>query len=137
MPLSTIERWQDRSGCRLIELWGMTEIAGLGATHSLHTPPMPGTIGISLPGVELRVADVDNAARTVPANQSDVLMSRGPLVMLGYHENEAAAAQTIEPDGWLHTGDVAVMDSVGYVRIVDRIKDMIITGGYSIFPAEI
>jgi long-chain acyl-CoA synthetase len=64
-------------------------------------------------------------------------MFRGPLVMLGYYGNEAGTAATIEPDGWLHTGDVATMDEDGYFTIVDRIKDVILTAGLNVYPAEI
>jgi long-chain acyl-CoA synthetase len=64
-------------------------------------------------------------------------MVRGPIVMQGYYGNEKATQETIEPDGWLHTGDVAVADDAGYFRIVDRRKDMIITAGYNVYPAEI
>lgn len=101
----------ERSGAPLIELWGMTEISGLGTTHTLHAPPEPGPIG--------------------------ELMVRGPIVMLGYHNNPEASAETIEPDGWLHTGDIATMKDTGRVFVVDRRKDMIITGGYNVYPAEI
>ena len=64
-------------------------------------------------------------------------MVRGPIVMLGYHGNPEATAETIEPDGWLHTGDIATMDATGHLFVVDRRKDMIITGGYNVYPAEI
>lgn len=137
IPISTIERWQDRSGAPLLELWGMTEIAGLGTTHALHAPPVPGSIGVSLPGVEVRIADLGDPSREAPHGEPGELMIRGPIVMLGYHGNPAATAQTIEPDGWLHTGDIATMDATGHVFVVDRRKDMIITGGYNVYPAEI
>jgi long-chain acyl-CoA synthetase len=65
------------------------------------------------------------------------LMVRGSIVMLGYHRNPQATKETIEPDGWLHTGDIATIDAAGYVRIVDRRKDLIITGGYNVYPAEV
>ncbi|MET7479126.1 AMP-binding protein [Streptomyces sp. NPDC005648] len=137
IPLSTIERWQSRSGAPLIELWGMTEIAGLGTTHALHSPPVPGSIGVSLPGVEVRIAHLDDVTRDAPRGEPGELMVRGPIVMLGYHGNPQATAETIEPDGWLHTGDIASMTETGHVFIVDRRKDMIITGGYNVYPAEI
>jgi long-chain acyl-CoA synthetase len=137
IPISTIERWQERSGAPLIELWGMTEIAGLGTTHALHAPPVPGSIGVSLPGVELRVADLADVTRDAPRGEPGELMVRGPIVMLGYHGNPEATAETIEPDGWLHTGDIATMTATGHVFVVDRRKDMIITGGYNVYPAEI
>lgn len=137
IPLSTIERWQERSAAPLIELWGMTEISGLGSTHALHAPPLPGSIGVSLPGIELRVADLDDVTRDAPAGEPGELMVRGPIVMLGYHGNPEATAEVLEPDGWLHTGDIASRDDTGHFHVVDRRKDMIITGGYNVYPAEI
>lgn len=137
IPPSTIERWEARSGAPLIELWGMTEIAGVGTTHALHSPPVPGSIGVSLLGVEVRIADLTGAGRDAPLGEPGELMVRGPIVMLGYHGNPQATAEAIEPDGWLHTGDIASMTETGHVFIVDRRKDMIITGGYNVYPAEI
>lgn len=115
----------------------MTEIAGLGLTHAVHAPPVPGSVGVALPGVQVRVADLTDSALDAPTGEPGELMVRGPIVMLGYHDNPAATAETIEPDGWLHTGDIATMDDTGHVFIVDRRKDMIISGGYNIYPAEI
>jgi long-chain acyl-CoA synthetase len=66
IPLATIDRWQQRSGVPLIELWGMTEVEGLDTTHALHSPAVPGSIGVSLPGVQVRVADLDDATRDAP-----------------------------------------------------------------------
>jgi len=137
ISISTIERWQQRSGAPLIELWGMTEVAGLGTTHPLHAPPVPGSIGVPLPGVQVRVADLEDPRRDAAPGTPGELMVRGPIVMLGYHGNEAATAEAIGPDGWLHTGDVATMDDIGYIFLVDRLKDMIITGGYNVYPAEV
>ncbi|WP_396891882.1 class I adenylate-forming enzyme family protein [[Mycobacterium] wendilense] len=136
-PVATLEKWEAVSGVRLIELWGMTEIAGLGLTHAVHAPPVPGSVGVALPGVQVRVADLTDSALDAPTGEPGELMVRGPIVMLGYHDNPAATAETIEPDGWLHTGDIATMDDTGHVFIVDRRKDMIISGGYNIYPAEI
>jgi long-chain acyl-CoA synthetase len=137
IPPSTIERWQQRSGAPLIELWGMTEVSGLGTTHALHAPLVPGSIGVSLPGIEVRVADLEDVSRTAPPGQPGELMVRGPIVMLGYHNNPEATEEVIEPDGWLHTGDIATMNESGHFFVVDRRKDMIITGGYNVYPAEI
>jgi long-chain acyl-CoA synthetase len=134
---SVVEAWERRSGAPLIELWGMTELAGLGTTHALYAPNVHGSIGVALPGIEVRVASFDDASTTMPPGEPGELMVRGPIVMLGYYGNEAATAATIEADGWLHTGDVAVADPYGRFAIVDRRKDMIITGGYNVYPAEI
>ena len=132
-----IEAWEGRSGAPLIELWGMTELAGLGTTHALYAPNVHGSIGVALPGIDVRVASFDDVRVTMPPGEAGELMVRGPIVMLGYYGNEAATADTIEPDGWLHTGDVAIADEHGRFSIVDRRKDMIITGGYNVYPAEI
>jgi long-chain acyl-CoA synthetase len=137
MPTAKMEEVEERFGCPLIELWGMTEIAGLGTTHPLYGPNRLGSIGVPLPLVECRIADTQNAARTLPADEVGELMVRGPIVMQGYYGNEQATRDTIEPDGWLHTGDLARMDTDGYIYVVDRKKDMIITAGYNIYPAEL
>ncbi|HEX4382190.1 MAG TPA: AMP-binding protein [Myxococcales bacterium] len=137
MPIPTIERWQKVSGAPLLELWGMTEIGGLGTTHALHAPNVPGSIGVSLPGIECRIADLTSTAKTAPPGVAGELMVRGPIVMNGYHGNARATAETIEADGWMHTGDLAYASEDGHIFVVDRLKDMIITGGYNIYPAEI
>jgi long-chain acyl-CoA synthetase len=134
---AVMRAWEERTGAPLIELWGMTELAGLGTTHALYAPNVHGSIGVALPGIEVRVAAFEDAARSMPAGEPGELMVRGPIVMQGYYGNDKATRETIEPDGWLHTGDVAVADGAGYFRIVDRRKDMLITAGYNVYPAEI
>jgi long-chain acyl-CoA synthetase len=96
-----------------------------------------GSIGVALPGIEVRVASFDDVSVTMPPGEPGELMVRGPIVMLGYYGNEKATAETIEPDGWLHTGDVAQSDADGHFFVVDRRKDMLITAGYNVYPAEI
>ena len=137
MPVATMEAVQDRFGCPLLELWGMTEIAGLGTTHPAYGINKLGSIGIAIPYTECRIADVADANLTPDPGDVGELMVRGQIVMQGYYGNEKATAETIEPDGWLHTGDLARMDADGYVFVVDRKKDMIITAGYNVYPAEI
>ena len=135
MPVAKMEEVEKRFGCPLIELWGMTELAGLGTTFPCHGPHKLGSIGIALPHVEARIADVSDASKTMPPGEVGELMIRGPIVMLGYYGNDAATRETIEPDGWLHTGDLAHVDEDGAIFIVDRRKDMINSGGYKVFPA--
>ena len=137
MPVAKMEEVEARFGCPLIELWGMTELAGLGTTHPLYGRNVLGSIGIPLPYTEMRIAAVDDAGTTLPAGEVGELMARGPLVMQGYYGNDAATNETIEDDGWLHTGDLASMDENGYIFIVDRKKDLILTAGYNIYPAEL
>ena len=137
MPKPKMEEVEQRFGCPLIELWGMTELGGLGTTFASNGPVKHGSIGVALPYVEARIADTEDAARTLPAGEVGELMIKGGIVMQGYYGNEQATRDTIEPDGWLHTGDVASMDEDGCVFIVDRKKDMILTAGYNVYPAEI
>ena len=137
MPVAKMEEVERRFGCPLIELWGMTELAGLGTTFPCNGPTKLGSIGIALPYVEARIADVEDASTTMPRGEVGELMIRGPIVMQGYYGNERATREAIEPDGWLHTGDLATMDEDGAIFIVDRKKDMINTAGFKVFPAEI
>jgi len=137
MPVPKMEEVEQRFGCPLIELWGMTEIGGLGTTFASNGPIKHGSIGVALPYTEARIADTEDAEKTLPAGEVGELMIRGGIVMQGYYGNEQATRDTIEADGWLHTGDVASMDEDGCVFIVDRKKDMILTAGFNVYPAEI
>jgi long-chain acyl-CoA synthetase len=115
----------------------MTELAGLGTTFAHSGPMRHGSIGVPLPYCEAKVVDLTDAGRELPRGEAGELMVRGPVVMQGFYGNEAATRETIEPDGWLHTGDVARIDREGFIFIVDRKKDLILTAGYNIYPAEI
>lgn len=132
-----IERWEARTQAPLLELWGMTELSGLGTTHSFLAPSSPGSIGVSLPCMQITIAPTDGTTGPVQAGAPGELLIRGPLVMLGYHGRPEATSEVLDADGWLHTGDVGYVDETGHVFIVDRLKDMIITAGYNVYPAEI
>jgi len=137
LPVAKSLEFTERTGCPVHEVWGMTELAGATSANPVIGPNKPGTIGIPYPGNAMRVVDVDDPTREMPVGERGELMFRGPLVMLGYYGNEQGTAATIEPDGWLHTGDVATRDEDGYFTIVDRMKDMILTAGFNVYPAEI
>ena len=93
MPVATMEAWEKASGAPLLELWGMTELAGLGTTHAMHCPNRLGSIGVALPGVEVAIGDLtDPARRCVPGEPGELLV-RGPITMLGYFANAAATAR--------------------------------------------
>lgn len=137
MPTATMQSFETEFGCPLIELWGMTEVAGPATTHAFYGENRHGSIGIPLPGVECRIATVDDCAITLPPGEVGELMVRGPLVMQGYYGKEDETCKAIEADGWLHTGDLARKDPDGYFYLVDRKNDMIITGGFNVYPAEL
>ncbi|HEX7826150.1 MAG TPA: AMP-binding protein [Mycobacterium sp.] len=132
-----ITEWEQRSRAPLIETWGMTELSGAGTTHAVYAPNVRGSIGIALPGVELRVAALDGRRTECAPGEAGELMVRGPIVTMGYLNNPKATAESVTPEGWLHTGDLATHDGTGHFFVIDRLKDVIITSGYNIYPAEI
>ena len=132
-----IARWQSRVAGPVLELWGMTELAGLGTTHCVYAADVPGSIGVALPGIDVRIAPLDGSTGEVPTGTPGEIVVRGPVVMLGYHGNPEATAEVLGADGWLHTGDIGYADDSGHIFVVDRLKDMILTGGYNVYPAEI
>lgn len=137
MPLKQMKDAQRRLNCPLLELWGMTELAGLGTTHPAYASERLGSIGVTLPFSECRIGDLSDPGKAVETGAPGELMFRGPTVMKGYIANPAATAEVLGPGGWLRTGDIARQDDDGYVYIVDRVKEMIITGGYNIYPSEV
>jgi fatty-acyl-CoA synthase len=94
------------------------------------------TVGVPLPNTEIKIVD-PATGKTVPCGQPGEICARGYLVMAGYYKMPEKTAEAIDPDGWLHTGDLATMDASGHVKIVGRVKDMVIRGGENLFPAEI
>ena len=137
MPVATMEAVEKAFKVPLIELWGMTEIAGLGSTHPLYGSNKHGSIGCAMPYCELKIVNPENASETLPTGDVGELMVKGPITMMGYFGDKEKTNETLEPDGWLHSGDLGKMDNDGYVYIVDRKKDMILTAGYNVYPAEI
>ena len=137
MPAAKSTEWFEHTGTEVLELWGMTELAGPGIMQHSYCENRLGSVGIMMPFMHGRIADPADPSKTLPPGEVGELMVKGPLNMLGYYGNEQATRETIEPDGWLHSGDLGKMDEDGYFYIVDRKKDMILTAGYNIYPAEI
>ncbi|MGU7785072.1 class I adenylate-forming enzyme family protein [Burkholderia sp. PU8-34] len=137
MPAVKLQEVERRFGCPLIELWGMTEIGGLGATHTVYGPRRIGSIGIPLPHVLVRIASQTDPEIMLSSGEVGELQIRGPIVMKEYLGKPEATTQTILEGGWLRTGDVAYIDDDGFIFVVDRLKDMIITAGFNIYPAEL
>ena len=128
------ERWEQVTGTRIAEGYGLTETSPVVTFNPLSGPRRPGSIGIPVPGTDVRL--VDDAGRPVPAGQPGELVVRGPQVMQGYWNQPAETALVLE-DGWLRTGDVAVMDADGFFTIVDRKKDLILVSGFNVYPNEV
>jgi acyl-CoA synthetase (AMP-forming)/AMP-acid ligase II len=124
-----------RVGCEVVQGYGMTELSPV--THStVEGQGRPGTSGVPISNVECRIVDPESG-EDQPAGQRGELWVRGPMVMKGYLNNEEATAATIDADGWLHTGDVALIDEAGHYSIVDRIKELIKYNGFQVPPAEL
>ena len=129
------ERWKDLTGVTLTEGFGMTESSPVVSVNPLRGDARIGTIGMPVPSTWVRICDEDN--NELPLGQAGEIQVRGPQVMKGYYNQPEATASTITPEGWLRTGDVGIMDEDGFVKIVDRIKDMILVSGFNVYPNEI
>jgi len=130
------ERFERFSGGRLVEGYGLSESSPVAIANPIYGKRKAGTIGMPIPDTLARVADPSQPDRTMPAGEPGELALAGPQVMLGYWNRPDETAQVLQ-DGWLLTGDMAVMDEEGYFSIVDRKKDLIIAGGYNIYPREV
>ena len=137
MPLPMMEATERAFRCRLIELWGMTEIAGLGTTHPHNGPRKLGSMGIPLPLTEVKVVSANDPHKEVDAEETGELLIRGAMIMKEYLGNSSATAEAFLPGGWLRTGDLVRKDRDGYLFAVDRLKEVIINGGYNVYPAEV
>jgi len=124
------------SGAECVEGYGMSEASPVICTGPLDGTNRPGTIGLPLPDTEVRIFDAETGERELPPGEVGELVVRGPQVMLGYWQNDEATGQVIR-DGWLLTGDMGTRDEDGFFRIVDRKKDLIITSGFNVYPADV
>jgi malonyl-CoA/methylmalonyl-CoA synthetase len=130
----TFDAFAERTGHCILERYGMTE-TGMIASNPLHGERIAGTVGKPLPGVGLRIADNDGAE--LPAGEVGMIEVRGPNVFRGYWRLPEKTAAELRPDGWFITGDLGVIGSDGYLRIVGRAKDLIISGGLNVYPKEV
>ncbi|MBN2152569.1 MAG: AMP-binding protein [Candidatus Lokiarchaeota archaeon] len=121
---------------KLIELYGMTEVCASSMMNPVVNKKKLGTVGMPLPNIDLKLVD-PASGKEVPLGEAGEICVRGPMVFQGYLNKPEETAVTIDADGYLHTGDVGVMDEDGYIRIVDRTKDMIIVGGYKVFSSKV
>ncbi len=134
LSLSTARRWEKLTGCKILEGYGLTETSPLVASGRYHDY-QEGRIGKSTRWTDIRIVDEDG--RDVETGQAGEILVRGPQVMVGYWRQPEETRAVLEPDGWLHTGDIGLLDADGYLTVVDRIKDMILVSGFNVYPAEI
>ncbi|GLZ87469.1 long-chain-fatty-acid--CoA ligase [Metapseudomonas resinovorans] len=132
---ATAERWQAMTGCSVVEGYGLTETSPVASTNPYGSLARLGTVGIPVPGTAFKT--IDDAGNELPLGERGELCIKGPQVMKGYWQRPEASAEVLDAEGWLKTGDIAVIDPDGYVRIVDRKKDLIIVSGFNVYPNEI
>jgi long-chain acyl-CoA synthetase len=136
LPVETLQEFRRLTGCQIFEGWGMTETSPSG-TFTPAGASKPGSCGIPVPGVTIKFLDVSDPSKLVPLGERGEIIIRGPNVMRGYWKNEAATAENMTADGFMRTGDVGYMDENGFIFIVDRTKDMLLCGGYNVYPRNI
>jgi long-chain acyl-CoA synthetase len=129
------EKWLAVTGCPIIEGYGLSETSPVATCNPSDTDAFSGTIGLPMPSTE--VAILDDGGNPLPVGQVGEIAIRGPQVMTGYWNRPDETAKVMTPDGYFKTGDVGVMDERGYVRIVDRKKDMILVSSFNVYPNEI
>lgn len=129
------ERWQQVTGAPLLEAYGLTETSPCVTINPCNLKSYNGTIGLPVPSTDVTI--LDDQMHPVPLNESGELAIKGPQVMQGYWQNPAETAKVFTPDGWLLTGDIASMDASGFIRILERKKDMILVSGFNVYPNEV
>ncbi|HWK44055.1 MAG TPA: AMP-binding protein [Stellaceae bacterium] len=136
LPAELREPFERLSGRMLAEGWGMTETAPAGANSPVNASRRPGATGLPLPGVDIEIRDLDDPARRLPAGEKGEICVRGKNVMKGYWKQPEATSEAFH-DGFLRTGDIGYLDTDGFLFLVDRKKDMILSGGYNVYPRMI
>ncbi len=131
----TAKRWQEVTGCAMVEGWGMSETCAIGTNNPVTATQFSGTIGLPLPGIEIAIKD--DAGTSLALGETGEICIKGPNVMTGYYMQVEETAKAFTTDGFMRTGDIGVMDAQGFTRIVDRKKDMILVSGFNVFPNEL
>ncbi|BDZ65565.1 hypothetical protein GCM10025877_25030 [Agromyces mangrovi Wang et al. 2018] len=137
LPAETISRWEEVTGGLLVEGYGMTETSPLAVGNPMGPTRRPGTVGVPFPSTEIRIVDPDDTSVDRRLGEAGELLIRGPQVFGGYWRRPIETTAALLPGGWLRTGDIVTADADGFITIVDRIKELIITGGFNVSPSEV
>jgi long-chain acyl-CoA synthetase len=135
VPLEVARDFEETFGGEVYEGYGLTEMSGIATTYVHGQRRKPGSVGMPLDGTKMRIVGPDG--NVLPAKEPGEVQFRGPSVVPGYWHDEASTASALSGDGWLSTGDIGYVDEDGYLFLVDRKKDVIIRGGYNVFPREV
>ena len=136
LPLEVKQRFEERSGCSVFEGYGLTECSPVASANPMQGSSKENSIGLPVPGTRIVITDRDDPHKVLPLGETGEICIEGPQVMAGYWRNDEATEKTIV-DGRLHTGDVGYIDEDGYTFIIDRIKDLILTGGFNVYPRNV
>jgi long-chain acyl-CoA synthetase len=137
LPQGIVDLWEGETGGYLVEGYGLSECSPVLMANPVGATRKPGTVGLPLPSTELRVADPEDPSVDRPFGEEGELLARGPQVFSGYWRKPDESSSVFTDDGWFRTGDIVTMDEDGFVRIVDRIKELIVTGGFNVSPTEV
>ncbi|MCT9819913.1 long-chain-fatty-acid--CoA ligase [Microbacterium sp. W1N] len=137
LPAATVRRWEEATGGILVEGYGMTESSPISLGNPMGPQRRAGTVGVPFPSTDIRVVDPDDPTVDRAIGEPGELLVRGPQVFQGYWNQPEETAQALLEGGWLRTGDIVTADADGFVTIVDRIKELIITGGFNVSPSEV
>lgn len=136
MPVEIIQKLKDLTGSTVLEVYGLTETTPVTTATPWRGTIKPGTVGVPVCNTEMKLVDVETGTQEVAVGEAGEIAFKGPQVMKGYYRKPEETALVLK-DGWLYTGDIGVMDEDGYLSLVDRKKDVIIAGGFNIYPKEI
>jgi len=137
LPVATVDRWESATGGLLVEGYGMTESSPVALGNPIGPSRRPGTVGVPFPSTDIRVVDPEDPTVDRPLGETGELLLRGPQIFQGYWNRPSDTAATLLDGGWLRTGDIASVSPDGFVTIVDRLKEIIITGGFNVSPSEV
>ncbi len=137
LPVSTVETWEAATGGLLVEGYGMTESSPVAVGNPIGPSRRPGTVGVPFPSTTIRVVDPDDTSVDRGFGEEGELLLHGPQVFQGYWNKPEETAATLLPGGWLRTGDIVTVSPDGFITIVDRIKELVITGGFNVAPSEV
>jgi long-chain acyl-CoA synthetase len=132
----TVRQLFDLTGKRIYDVYGLTENTALATCTPWKGKVKPGTVGVPLPNTDLKIVDLETGTKEMPAGEAGEICIQGPQLMTGYYKKPEETKNALR-DGWLYTGDIGFLDEDGHLTIVDRKKDMIISGGFNVYPREI
>jgi len=137
LPADLVHDWEAATGGFLVEGYGLTETGPVVVGNPMSPGRRPGAIGVPFPDTQVRIVDPENPALEVPLGERGELVVKGPQVFEGYRDRPEETAAVLDQDGWFRTGDVVTMSADGFMSVVDRIKEVVIVGGFNVYPSEV